>query len=48
MISKVGIDATRKWESENGRTKATSKMSLPDPETLKRVRDDWAKYGLKI
>lgn len=48
MISKVGIDATRKWASEDGRTKATSKMSLPDPETLKRVKDDWSKYGLKI
>lgn len=48
MISKVGIDATRKLASEPGRSKATSKLCVPDPDTLKRVRENWAEYGLKI
>ncbi|MBI4455907.1 MAG: UbiD family decarboxylase [Acidobacteria bacterium] len=48
MISKIGIDATRKFDTEYGRTKGTPKMNRPDPETLKRVRDEWSQYGLKL
>ena len=47
MCSRIIIDATRKFEDEYGRKRATPRYieRSPDPETLKKVREKWDKYG---
>jgi 4-hydroxy-3-polyprenylbenzoate decarboxylase len=48
MCSRIGIDATRKFDDEYGRARATPLYveRSPDPETLKKVRENWDSYGL--
>ena len=40
----MGIDATKKTALENRRP--TGIPVKPDPDDLKRVRENWASYGL--
>jgi 4-hydroxy-3-polyprenylbenzoate decarboxylase len=44
--SKVGIDATKKFSNEPGRQRPTPPLSLPDEETLKKVKKQWKDYKL--
>ncbi len=48
MCSRMIIDATRKFEDEYGRARATPNYveRSPDPETLEKVRQKWKEYGL--
>ncbi|MCS7142193.1 MAG: UbiD family decarboxylase [Aigarchaeota archaeon] len=50
MCSRIGIDATRKMVDEYGRSRATPLYveRAPDQETLKKVREKWAQYGLDV
>ena len=48
MCSRMIIDATRKFEDEYGRARATPNYveRSPDPETLEKVRQKWKGYGI--
>jgi len=45
MCSKIGIDATLKFEGEN-RTRPSAKVVKPKEEVLQKVITNWNKYGL--
>lgn len=46
ICSKMGIDATKKFEVEPGRKRPTPAVSSPDQKTLAMVKAHWAQYGL--
>ncbi|MEE8448144.1 MAG: UbiD family decarboxylase [Thermodesulfobacteriota bacterium] len=46
ICSKMGIDATKKFATEPGKTRSSFPLSRPKEEALKKVRDNWGKYGL--
>jgi 4-hydroxy-3-polyprenylbenzoate decarboxylase len=44
FCSKIGIDATRKFEVEPGRTRGTPPLASADPKALEKIRKNWDKY----
>jgi 4-hydroxy-3-polyprenylbenzoate decarboxylase len=46
MVSKMGIDATLKWQGEGSRTRPAARVVKPKEDVLEKVRANWKKYGL--
>lgn len=46
LCSKMGIDATKKFASEAGRSRATPETSRPGDKDLERIRGIWSQFGL--